>query len=89
MKGRFLKGELFLMFYVLKKFKKSSAFLRAGMLSVGSRFDLSSLKQTLPTNQNMSRVVLNRLVLCHILDVGTKRSFILLMRKGETTCCAP
>ena len=63
----FLKAELFFMFYVLKGLKKSSAFLRAGMLSVGSLFDLSSLKQTLPhcdvtlfevarQNQNMSRV---------------------------------
>ena len=33
--------------------------------------------------------VLNCLVLFHILDVRTKRSFILLMRKGETACSAP
>ena len=33
--------------------------------------------------------VLNRLVPFHIIDVGTKRSFILLIGEGETACSAP
>ena len=34
-------------------------------------------------------VVLNRLVPFHIIDVRTKRSPILLIREGKTTCSAP
>ena len=36
-----------------------------------------------------SSIVLIRLVPFHIIDVGTKRSFILLIREGETACSAP
>ena len=40
-------------------------------------------------NITIGGLVLNRLVPFHIIEVRTKRSFILLIREGKTTCSTP